>query len=138
MMNIKGVDYSSQYNLVPVPLHTHNGIDSPKIDIKNLQGLPSCGVFAVTTNGTNSVSVSRMQFIPFTITGMYLISNDTTAANITMSNGTNTVATIAKGTIAGALVGATSLSNTSHAAGDTISVVSSSTGNSTVFITFNL
>ena len=91
-----------------------------------------------TTNGTTAVDVFGSKGAPanLTITGCFLISNDTTAGNITPKTNGNTVATIAKGTASGALVGAASLSNTTVKAGQTVQVVSISAGNAQVFIFF--
>lgn len=101
------------------------------------------GYFTVAkdTNGTTAVSVfgSAGLSVPVIITGVYLISLDTTAGNITVENPAATVVcTIAKGTSAGVLVGATSLANTTVAAGTNLVVDSSSAGNATVFITFTV
>lgn len=96
-------------------------------------------VVAVNTNGTSAVSVFGASGIPTnaTITGVYLVSLDTTAGNITVENPAATVvATIAKGTASGALVGATSLANTAYTSGTNLIVKSSSAGNATVFIAF--
>ena len=92
------------------------------------------------TNGTTNVDIFGTGGAPsaLTITGVYLISKDTTAGNVTVLQGANTVCTIAKGTSAGALVGATSLSNTVYAAGDVAQVDCSSAGDSFVFITWIL
>lgn len=96
-------------------------------------------VVAANTNGTTAVSVFGASGLStaITITGVFLISLDTTAGNITVENPASTVVcTIAKGASAGALVGATSLANTSVAAGTNLVVDSSSAGNATVFIAF--
>ncbi len=78
--------------------------------------------------------------VPFTctITGVYLVSQDTTASNITVADTAGTVATIAKGTVSGVLVGAASLANTTVTAGNTLTVVSDGAGNANVFITFTV
>ena len=99
------------------------------------------GFFTVAkdTNGTTAVSVFGASGldVAVTITGVFLVSLDTTAGNITVENpAATTVCTIAKGTTAGALVGATTLSDTTVAAGTNLVVDSSSTGNARVFITF--
>lgn len=101
------------------------------------------GYFTVAkdTNGTTAVSVFGASglSVDVVITGVYLISKDTTAGDITVENPASTVVcTIAKGTAAGALVGATSLANTTVAAGTNLVVDSSSAGNATVFITFTV
>lgn len=99
------------------------------------------GYFSVSksTSGTTPVNVFAAT-VPFacTITGVYLISKDTTAGNITVADTAGTVATIAKGTTSGAMVGAVSLANTSVASGDTLTIVSSSAGNATVVINFTV
>ncbi len=101
----------------------------------------SYSTVAANTNGTTAVSVFGSEGLPvaITITGVYLVSQDTTAGNITVENPASTVVcTIAKGTTSGALVGATTLSNTSVAAGTNLVVDSSSAGNARVFITFTV
>lgn len=92
----------------------------------------------VQTTGTTAVNVFGSNGAPFALTigGAFLISQDTTAGNITLKVNGNTVATIAKGTTSGAMVGAVSLSNTTVAAGDAVTVVSSSAGNAEVIITY--
>lgn len=96
---------------------------------------------AVDTNGTTAVSVfgSSGLSVAVTITGVFLVAQDTTAGNITVENPASTVVcTIAKGVTAGALVGATTLANTTVAAGTNLVVDSSSAGNARVFITFTV
>lgn len=96
---------------------------------------------AADTNGTTAVSVFGASGlnVPVTITGVYLVSQDTTDGNITVENPASTVVcTIAKGTSTGALVGATTLSNTTVAAGTNLVVDSSTAGNARVFITFTV
>lgn len=92
---------------------------------------------AVNTNGTTPVSVfpNNQNII---ITSVISLSQDTTAGNITLSNNGNTVVVIAKGTVAGVPVAGVSLANTTVANGNTLTVVSSSAGNSTVLITYKL
>lgn len=93
----------------------------------------------VLSNGTTAVSVFGASGLPFaiTITGVYLISNDTTATNITVENPASTiVCTIAKGTAAGALVGAVTLANTAVPAGNNVIVDGSGAGVAQVFITY--
>ncbi len=93
---------------------------------------------AVDTNGTTAVDVFGASGAPvaLTVTSVVSVAKDTTAGNITLKQAANTVVTIAKGTSAGVLVGGTSLSHTDYAPGDACTVVSSSSGNSTVIITF--
>lgn len=96
---------------------------------------------SANTNGTTAVSVFGTSGLPYaiTITGVYLVSLDTTAGNVTVEAPASTVvATIAKGASAGALVGATSLANTSVPAGTNVVVDSSSAGNATVFIQYTV
>ena len=121
-----------------------NKLASDELDALAITGAKlstGTGYFTVAadTNGTTAVSVFGASglSVAVTITGVYLISKDTTAGNITVENPASTVvATIAKGTSAGVLVGATSLANTTVAAGTNLVVDSSSAGNATVFITF--
>lgn len=92
-----------------------------------------------TTNGTTAVSVfgSGGPGYAITITGVYLISLDTTAGNITVENPASTVVvTIAKGATAGAMVGGVTLANTAVAATSNLVVDSSSAGNAQVYITY--
>lgn len=105
---------------------------------KSATGTQYFAVNKVTT-GTTPVNVIAAT-VPFacTITGVYVISQDTTAGNITVADTAGTVATIAKGTVAGAMTGAVSLANTSVAAGNTLTIVSSSAGNADVFINFTI
>ncbi len=118
---------------------THNGIDAPKISYKNLTERIPYFAIATTTNGTTAVNVFNPSFMyGFTITSVMAISQDTTAANITLTNNGNTVVAIAKGTTAGLVTGGTGLANTSYKAGTPLSVVSSSAGNATVVITFTV
>lgn len=94
---------------------------------------------STVSNGTTAVSVFGASGLPYaiTITGVYLISQDTTATNITVEAPASTVVcTIAKGTSAGALVGATSLANTSVPAATNVIVDGSGAGVAQVFITY--
>lgn len=44
--------YASKYGVASVPLHTHNGLDAPKINSANLtQGLRASGSISLQTNG---------------------------------------------------------------------------------------
>ena len=100
---------------------------------------PQYSVIAADTNGTTAVSVFGASGLGYavTITGVFLVAQDTTAGNITVENPASTVVcTIAKGTTAGVCVGATTLANTSVAAGTNVVVDSSSAGNARVFITY--
>lgn len=135
---VNGMLLESQRSVSRIPYHVHNDIDSPAVPYGNIDNLPSYFCVATNTNGSATVPVfgKRGPTFNLTITGMFLISKDTTAGNISAYNGTKTIATIAKGTTAGTLVGATSLSNSTVATGHTVNVASSSAGNSTVFLTF--
>ncbi len=90
--------------------------------------------------GTTAVSVFGAAGLPYAIniTGVYLISQDTTATNVTVEAPASTVvATIAKGTAAGAFVGAVSLANnTAIPAGTNVIIDGSGAGLAQVFITF--
>jgi hypothetical protein len=121
-----------------------NLVASDEIDAGAITGAKlstGAGYFTVAanTNGTTAVSVFGSTGLPvaITITGVYLVAQDTTAGNITVENPASTVVcTIAKGTTSGALVGATTLASTSVAAGTNLVVDSSTAGNARVFITF--
>jgi hypothetical protein len=128
----------SQFSVVKVPFHAHTGINSPRIEYGNILNSPDYFCVATTTTGTTAVNVFGLAGAPFNaiITGVYLIARDTTAGNITIKNNTATVATIAKGTSSGVLVGAVSLANTTYYTQKPLTIVSSSAGNATVFITF--
>jgi hypothetical protein len=92
------------------------------------------------TNGTTSVNVfgTNGAPAPITIQGVYLISNDTTAGNITVAVPTGTVATIAKGTVAGVLVGGTTpITYNTAKENDAVTIVSSSGGNASVVIIYS-
>jgi hypothetical protein len=108
----------------------------------NVWRIASGGYFSVAkdTNGTTNVDVFGASGAPFafTVTAVYLIAKDVTAGNITLLQGGNTVCTIAKGVVAGLMIGATSLANTVYAKGDVCQVDSSSAGNATVIIQFNV
>lgn len=125
----------SQYNVAKIPSHTHQGIDSNRITFRDLLSTLFC--VATTTNGTAPVFVFTANNSPInaTITGIFLVSKDTTAGNITIYNSGKTVATLVKGTTAGAMIGATSLANSTSAS--LVTVASDSAGNSTVFMTFS-
>lgn len=97
-------------------------------------------MITASTNGTTAVNVFGTKGAPFkgTITGVFVISQDTTAGNITPKVAGSTVVTIAKGTTSGALVGGVSLANTAFNPGDTVQVVSSSAGNAQVYINYQV
>lgn len=98
------------------------------------------GTVIANTNGTTAVPVwTNGAPTALTIKSVFLISQDTTAGNITVENPAATVVcTIAKGATAGVLVGATTLANTSVAAGAAVVVDSSSAGNARVHIVYEL
>lgn len=94
----------------------------------------------VSTNGTTAVNVFGAKGAPanLTITSVWLVSQDTTAGNITLqkANGDD-ISVIAKGTTAGAAVYETdALTNASIPTGDAVNVVSSSAGNARVYISY--
>jgi len=130
----------AQYSFSRVPFHVHNNIDAPNIPWSSLISAPNNFCIAVNTNGTTNVDVFGSGGSPYdlVITGVFLIAKDATAGSITVLQGTNTVCTIAKGTVAGVMVGATSLLNTRYSKKDAFQVDSSSTGNATVFITYEV
>lgn len=136
----------ARYDVSSVPYHIHNNVDSPNVPYLNIADAPGFFCIATDTKGTTPVNLFNAKPprafnnggapYNFTITGVFLISKDGTAGNLSLVNNGNTVATIAKGTVAGTMVGATSLANVSYTQGRKIQIVSSSTGNGTVFVTF--
>lgn len=135
---IEEVKLRDQSRVAKVIYHLHNGVDSPNVPYGSLSENPNYFCVATNTNGTSPANVFGPGGAPFnaTLTGMFVISLDTTAANISAYNSSKTVATIVKGTTAGLMTGATSLSNVTYVRGSTMTVASSSAGNSTVFLTF--
>jgi hypothetical protein len=96
-------------------------------------------IVSAVSNGTTAVSVFGVSGLPFpiTITGVYLISRDTTATNVTVEAPASTVvATIAKGTSAGVVVGASSLANTAVPANTNVILDGSGAGVAQVFISY--
>lgn len=128
------------YSIKNVAGHIHNGIDAPRISYPNISDTIPYYSIGISSNGTNVVNVfgSTGFAYSFTITSVLTVSEDTTAANITLSNNGNTVVVIAKGTTAGGVVGGYSLANTSYNANNPITIVSSSAGNAIVIITFTI
>jgi predicted RecA/RadA family phage recombinase len=105
-------------------------------------GLADAGqhLLTVDTNGTTAVAVLGAT-IPFgmKILSIFAISLDTTAGNITTAFGTaGSVNVIAKGTVAGVTVGGVTIANSVAAAGDALTVVSSSAGNARVHILYEI
>lgn len=99
------------------------------------------GYFSKGVDTTNTTPVDVFgATVPFsgTVRAVYVISKDTTAGNITVTSTAGTIATIAKGTSAGVMTGATSLANTAFSSGNTFTVVSSSAGEATVIIHFDV
>jgi len=97
-------------------------------------------IISAVSAGTTAVSVFGTAGLPYAITikGVYLISRDTTATNVTVeAPASTTVCTIAKGTAAGALVGASSYTNTAVPANTNVIVDGSGAGVAQVFITYS-
>jgi len=94
----------------------------------------------VDTNGTTPVTALGATLAQsIKILGAFLISKDTTAGNITLAfTSAGSVVVIAKGTAAGAVVGGVSIANSVGAAGDTLSVVSSSAGDAHVYVVYQV
>jgi hypothetical protein len=155
--SIKGTDFSSQFTLSPVPMHTHNGVDSQKIPYSpsnhthdginskkisylSLTNTPTPSplfITAVNTNGTTPVSVSSIVPLNCTITGVFSYALDSTTGVMGVYNNGSVVVTFTKGTTSGAMAAGGQLYNTSHVANTPITVVSSTSGNSTIFITYH-
>lgn len=121
-------------------VYTNNGSAATPTWVDQGGGSGADRIVRVLGTGTTAASVwTGGAPTALTITGVWLISNDTTAGNVTVENPASTVvATIAKGTTAGALVAATSLANTSVAAGTDVIVDCSSAGVAQVFITYRI
>lgn len=100
------------------------------------------GYFSVSvlTTGTTPVNVFGAGGAPtaLTITSVLSTAQDTTAGNITLADTAGTVVAIAKGTTSGGVVGGVTLANTAVTAGNSVTVVSSSVGNSIVTINFTV
>jgi hypothetical protein len=95
----------------------------------------------ILTNGTTAVNVFGAKGSPYniTITGFFVIAQDTTAGNITLANAGSTVAQVAKGTTKDAMTGeGDALANTSVKSGAAVTVASSSAGNAVCFITYTV
>lgn len=96
------------------------------------------GYFAVATNTTGTTPVNVFgATVPFsgTVTGAYITARDTTAGTISVVGASGTMTTIPKLATANAMYGSTIVNGT-MTSGDTVTVVSSSVGNATVFLTF--
>lgn len=109
---------------------------SGPVDSKNGFLMGSYPVQITLTKNTNGTTPVTVIIAPtkLTINSVSVMALDTTASDIVVKNGSNTVATVAKGTTAGVVTGASTLANTTVDKGSTITVESSSTGNSTVTI----
>lgn len=97
-------------------------------------------IISAVSAGTTAVSVFGTAGLSYAITikSVHLISQDTTATNITVEAPASTVvATIAKGTTAGAVVGASSLANTAVPANTNVILDGSGAGVAQVFITYS-
>jgi len=97
------------------------------------------GAVAVTTNGTTAVNIFSALGAPcaLNITGVMAVAKDTIAGNISITNGTNTVVSFAKSTTAGIVTGEDgTIDNPQVTSADTLTVVSSSTGDAHVWIAF--
>lgn len=137
---IKQGEIDDQYGIPITSYHIHNNIDAPFVPFSNIDSAPNTFCVATKTNGTTAVNVfTNGAPFNFTVTGVYLTSLDTTAGTSSVINNGVTIATIQKGTVVGAMVGATNLSTGTSAVysiGNTFTVVSSSVGNATIFLTY--
>lgn len=126
--------------------HRHDGVLTQLVYLYNLFGFRNRWSYilnlnnanfgiATLTNGTTLANVftpGGIVPIPFRISVAYVISMDTTAANISIQKNGGTIGTVAKGTSAGLMTGFTSFSDTDFLPGDTCKIVSSSSGNAIV------
>ncbi len=115
-------------------------IGAGKVTGAKLKEGASYAAVVVTTNGATAVNVFGAGGAPcaLTILGAFIVSQDTTAGNITLQQAANTVFTAAKGTAAGAFVDSGTISNATYAAADVCTVLSSSAGNAKVYIFFKV
>jgi hypothetical protein len=122
------------------PYHTHNESNLPKIQFSAVTGFPfSYHVVVTPTDGTNVIDVFGSPAPGnFIITSVVSIAKDTTAGNITLKNNGATVSVIAKGTVTGVLVGEDTLANTTVTKGNSLTIESSSAGNSFIIIYFEM
>lgn len=113
-----------------------------RVEAKGFDAIHGKGVSVtcVSTNGTTNVDVfGTTNGFQGTVTGVFLIAKDTTAANITVVGPEGTYCTIAKGATAGALVGASALTYTAINRDGTLQVDSSvASGQAYVFITYKV
>ena len=94
---------------------------------------------SVNTNGTTAVNIFSSAGAPcaLTITGVIAVAKDTVASNISITNGTSTVCSFAKSATAGAVTGEDgALTYYAVTATDTLTVVSSGTGEARVTMTY--
>lgn len=125
----------------PDPIVSNVSVSDDSIKGKKMLMGKHYGAVAVTTSGTTSVNVFGAAGAPcaLTITGVMAVAKDTVAGNISVTNGTNAVVSFAKSTTAGIVTGEDgTIDNSSVAAGATLTVESSSTGNAHVWIAFTV
>jgi hypothetical protein len=130
--------FRTLYNVSKVPFHVHNNIDSPYVPFVNVLNAPNAFCAAKTTTGTTAVLVFGERGLPYdiTVTGVFVVSHDTTAATVALYNSTAIVSAIPKGTVDRAMVGGTLTADAFIKAGNPISVLSGTSGNATMFFTF--
>ena len=91
------------------------------------------------TNATTMVNVfGTASGFEGTITGVWLVSLDATAGNITVSTPSGTVCTIAKGTVTGTAVHTATLSNTAITIAGSVSILSTANANARVYISYKV
>jgi hypothetical protein len=98
------------------------------------------GIKVVETNGTTAVNVFSASGAPaaLTITGVMAIAKDTVAnTEVVLTNGTLAVATFDKlNTVGWVIAEEADMTNETVTSGDTLTVVTDTTGNAQVWITF--
>jgi hypothetical protein len=98
------------------------------------------GIVVVETNGTTAVNVFDANGAPaaLTITGVMAVAKDTVAnTEVVLTNGTLAVATFDKlNTVGWVIAEETDMTNEDVTSGDTLTVVTDTTGNAQVWITF--
>jgi hypothetical protein len=122
--------------------HTHNGVDSQKLQPKYFINYPlliSSNFVVVATSGTAPVNVFP-NGLPQNINylTMISISQDTTSSVINLYNGTQSIGILTKSTTAGAMVGTQAVGNTIIQGGSPVTVVSNNAGNAIIIIFYTV
>lgn len=130
---------------LPTANYQDGSVTTPKIADDAITGAKLSigahyGIKVVETNGTTAVNVFDASGAPaaLTITGVMAVAKDTVAnTEVVLTNGTLAVATFDKlNTVGWVIAEETDMTNESVTSGDTLTVVTDTTGNAQVWITF--